>query len=370
MGRLTFAGLETRPGQVWGQIRVVPLVREAPVAGLRMHPGDELDATGDRCWYTPHGLTAEWTGDGSGVPEFGTALRMAASTVRGSRRPKAKPRFGDRRTRVRFLPRRGALETYLPLAFKAPVTAWPEWSTRAFRRGLAPQPDRTVHGSLVDGLADALRVFEIHPGQCGVLVYVADALSGALVTPHPEDYRRLHPSLVEDSYGELIWRYATLYHSVPEFEARLDASRVDSLADLRDQVSAVRSEWAALHDGTLAAGLLGPDYHFTETYAMGDFRLVRYRPSFSVGTETHVGEAILDTQGRPAFLQSFRLSETQVRRGRLLEALAGNEWRLDATAEALGLATPALVALLHNSDLDWMLRRDVADHNLARHRGQ
>jgi len=372
MSRLTFEGLETRPGQVWGQVRLVPLVREAPVQGLRMHPGglEDLGLPADGCWYTPHGLTAEWTGDGSGVPEFGTAMRMAASTVRGSRRPKAKPRFGDRRTRVRFVPRRGALETYLPLAFKAPVVAWPEWSSRAFRHSLLPQPDRTYSGALVDGLADALRVFEIHPGQCGVLVYVADALSGVLVTPHPDDYRRLHPTLVEDSYGELIWRYSMLYDAAPEFEARIDASRVDSLADLRTQARAVRREWAEFHDGTLAAGLLDPEYHFTETYAMADFRLVRYRPTFASVGEAHVGEAILDARGRPAFLQSFRLSETHVRRARLLEALSANEWRLDETAEALGLSTPALVALLHNSDLDWMLRRDVADRNLARHRGQ
>ncbi|MEU5873834.1 hypothetical protein AB0A73_20030 [Glycomyces sp. NPDC047369] len=203
-----------------------------------------------------------------------------------------------------------------------------------------------------------------------MLVYVADALSGMLVTPHPDDYLRLHPSLVEDSYGELIWRYSMLYDAVPGFEPRIDASGVDSLADLRARVRSVRREWADFHDGTLAAGLLDPDYHFTETYAMADFRLVRYRPSFTSVRENHVGEAILDAEGRPAFLQSFRLSETQVRRARLLEALSVNEWRLDATAEALGLSTPALVALLHNSDLDWMLRRDVADRNLARHRGQ
>jgi hypothetical protein len=367
---LTFAGLETRPGQVWGAVRIVPLVRNAPVEGLRMHPGalPDTDLPRNGCWYVPHGLTAEWTGDGSAVPAFGTALRMPTSTVDGSRKPKAKPKFGERRTRVRFVPRRGALETYLPLAFSAPVIAWPEWSRLAYTQSMTPTPDRTQSGLLVDGLADALRIFEIHPGQCGVLVYVADALAGVLVTPHPDDYRALHPTLVEDSYGELIWRYAMLHASVQDFEARIDASKVASLADLRAQTIAFRRHWAEFHDGTLAAGLLDPEYHFTETYAMADFSLVRYRPSFETGRETHVGEAILDANGRPAFLQSFRLSETHIRRGRLLEALAANEWHLDKTAETLALATPALVALLHNSGLDWMLRRDVADRNLARHR--
>jgi hypothetical protein len=367
---LTFAGLETRPGQVWGGVRLVPLVREAPVDGLRMHPGalPETDLPRDGCWYVPHGLTAEWTGDGSAVPAFGTALRMPTSTVDGSRRPKAKPRFGERRTRIRFIPRRGALETYLPLAFKAPVIAWPEWSSRAFRQSMLPQPDRTHYGHLIDGLADALRIFEIHPGQCGVLVYVADALAGVLITPHPDDYRALHPTLVEDSYGELIWRYAMPHTSVQDFETRIDASKVASVADLRAQAAAVQRQWTEFHNDNLAAGLLDPEYHFTETYEMAGFRLVRYRPSFEPGRETHVGEAILDPDGRPAFLQSFRLAETQIRRGRLLESLAANDWRLEETATALTITVPALVALLHNSDLDWMLRRDIIDHNLAQHR--
>ncbi|SDL51914.1 hypothetical protein SAMN05216298_4196 [Glycomyces sambucus] len=365
MGRLTFAGLETRPGQVWGAIRLVPLVRDEPIEGLRMHPGalDEPRYPADDCWYVPHGLTAEWTGDGAGVPELGTALRMPASTVRGSRRPKSKT---GHRTRVRFLPRRGALETYLPLAFKAPVIAWPDWSRRAFTRGLLPQPDRTYYGTLLDGLADALRVFEIHPRQCGVLIYVADALSGALITPHPDDYRALHPTLIEDSYSELIWRYAVLYDTAPDYAVKLDTSTISSLSDLRIEAAAAQRTWSTFHDDTLAGGLLDPDYDFTDVYKMADFRLVRYRPAFKTGTETHVGEAILDPQGRPAFLQSFRLSETQVRRGRLLEALGTHDWHLADTAEALHLTKPSLVALLHNSDLDWMLRQDVADHNFPR----
>lgn len=370
MARLTFEGLETRPGQVWGGVRLVPLVRDAPVEGLRMHPGalPETDLPKDGCWYVPHGLTAEWTGDGSAVPAFGTALRMPTSTVDGSRRPKAKPRFADRRTRIRFVPRRGALETYLPLAFKAPVIAWPEWSRLAYRQSMLPPPARTRSGHLIDGLADALRIFEIHPDQCGVLIYVADALAGVLITPHPDDYRTLHPILVEDSYGELIWRYAMLHASVQDFEPRIEASAVASPADLREQVAAAQRQWNDFHNDTLAAGLLAPEYHFTETYAVADFRLVRYRPTFEPGREAHVGEAILDPHGRPAFLQSFRLTETQIRRGRLLQALATHDWNLEETAHALALTAPALVALLHNSDLDWMLRRDVIDHHLAQHR--
>ncbi|WP_392754204.1 hypothetical protein [Streptomyces sp. LN590] len=37
MNRLELTGLTVRPAQVWGGIRLVPLVREAPVEGLRLH---------------------------------------------------------------------------------------------------------------------------------------------------------------------------------------------------------------------------------------------------------------------------------------------------------------------------------------------
>lgn len=78
-------------------------------------------------------------------------------------------------------------------------------------------------GWSVHGLDDALRVFEIHPGQCGVMVYAADALAAAFVLPHTDDYRLLHASLVQDLYGELVHQYALYGGPVQEFEALLKA---------------------------------------------------------------------------------------------------------------------------------------------------
>ncbi|MFG3343098.1 hypothetical protein [Glycomyces sp. NPDC048151] len=368
MRRLTFDGLQTRPGQVWGGIRLVPLVRAESITSLRLHPNgfseEPARAYEPRCCYSPHGLAAEWTDDGTAVPALGTALRMPSRTVRKSLRPKTKL---ERRTRVRFVPHQTALEAFLPLTFKGPNIAWDEWSARAFSRSLPHQPDNLHAGYDVEGLADALRVFEIHHGQCGVLLYVADALAAAVVTPHPDDYRALHPTLVEDAFGELIWRYAHLHAESPDFRARLDADAIESLADLRAAIGAARREWAEFHDGVMAAGLMDADYVFTGEYQMERFTLQRFRPRFEPGRESHVGEAITDDDGRLAYLRTFRLSEAQSRRGRLLQTLA-EHWNLEDAAAAMGIAVPALAARLDAAGYGLLLRRDRLDHYRAANR--
>jgi hypothetical protein len=285
--------------------------------------------------------------------------------VRKSLRPKAK---AERRTRVHFVPHQTALEAFLPLTFRSPAIAWKEWSTRAFRRTL-PQYGEPLHaGYDVEGLADALRVFEIHHGQCGVLLYVADALAAAVVTPHPDDYRALHPTLIEDAFGELIWRYAHLHGESPDFRARLDAAAVGTVADLRAAIDAVRREWSDFHDGVMAAGLLDAEYVFTGEYQMERYTLQRFRPRFEPGREAHVGEAITDEDGRLAYLRTFRLSETQSRRGRLLQTLSENNWNLEAAAAAMGIVVAALAARLDAAGYAALLRQDHLDRYLSANR--
>ena len=67
--------------------------------------------------------------------------------------------------------------------------------------------ESSFSGHYIPGLEDALRVFEIHETQVGVLVFVAEAFTSAFAVSTPEDYRTLHTSLLEDFYGELIYQY-------------------------------------------------------------------------------------------------------------------------------------------------------------------
>lgn len=364
--RLDLAGLRTAPAQVWGGVRLVPLVRDEPLPGLRLHQELYGDGVGvvrvaphtAYISYIPHGFVADW---GAGpAASYGTLLHGEHGTpppvdtvpVRFHRRM-------VRRTakhRLRFLPLHLALEGYLSLHFGGPSIAWEEWSQQALRRGLSPRVEEAYCGAEVRGLADALRVFEIHPGQCGVLLYTADALAAAFVVPHPDDYRALHATLVQDLYGELVHHYALLSAPVQDFTPHLDAERIHSTADLREALAEQRERWADFHTGTMAAGLLAPQYTARTAYRAGDFTLSRFLPAFVPRTEAHIGEAITAPDGRIAYLKTFRLSESQIRRAHLLTHLAANDWHLARTAAALSLTPTELTTRLSSTTFAPLLR--------------
>ncbi|MFI8516637.1 ARPP-2 domain-containing protein [Streptomyces sp. NPDC085481] len=372
MTRIDLTGLDVRPAQVWGGVRLVPLVRDEPVAGLRLHRqvyegGDGPDAVevGDGTTYTsyiPHGFVADWSGTGAQAASYGTRL--------GAEPPAAVPlrRLARRRQgepRLRFLPLHLALEGYLALHFGGPSVVWDEWSRDAVRRGLSPRAEAAYAGWQVPGLAEALRVFEIHPGQCGMMLYVSDALAAAFVVPHPDDYRLLHPTLVEDLFGELVHQYTHYGAPVADFTTSLESGAVHSLTQLRAAARAQERAWAEAHDGLMARDLLQTPYAYERVYRMGGFRLFRFLPPFlRSGQEQHIGELISDHRGRTAYLKTFRLSENQIRRGYLLRRLADCDWHLGRTAEALGTSYAEVVARIERAGLGSLLNAHVVARRL------
>lgn len=374
MNKLELTGLTARPSQVWGGIRLVPLVRERPVEGLRLH--QEMYAGGEagevelrpRTHYTsyiPHGFVADWSGEGAGSAAYGTQLAdhdgPGNAPPRAVRLPShrhhrmAKRQPGDR---LRFLPLHLAMEGYLSLHFGGPSTAWEEWSRQALRDGLSPRAEDAYLGWSVRGLGDALRVFEIHPGQCGVMVYAADALAAAFVVPHPDDYRLLHPSLVQDLYGELVHQYAMYGAPVTGFGARIaDGPGLNTLAGLRAAAHEQERKWGEAHDTLFARELLDTSYGFDRVYRMKSFTLWRFLPPFlrNRGGQ-HIGETITDHKGQVAYLKTFRLSEAQIRRGHLLRRLADADWLLPRAAVALGATEEELVRRIRAAGFESLLR--------------
>ncbi|MEV4562735.1 hypothetical protein AB0K12_03075 [Nonomuraea sp. NPDC049419] len=363
---IDLTGLETRPAQTWGALRLVPLVRRTPIEDLRLHAkvyGDEptVVALPDRSLYTayvPHAFVASWTGDGTPAAAYGTQLGQPLRHV-PIRIRRRMARRADK-NRLRFLPLHLAMEGFLALCFGGPELAWEEWSRESLRHGLSPRVEEAYSGAEVRGLEDALKVFEIHPGQCGLLLYAGDTLASAFVAPHPEDYRALHPTLVRDMYGDLIHEYA-LFFPARDFTGTLDAAAISSLADLRAAAVRVEREWAGFHDSVMAAGLLRAPERVQEVYRMGRFTLSRFLPAFERKAENHIGEMISDGEGRTAYLKTFRLSEAQVRRGHLLSELAAHGWHMGETAAALRISEPMLGMRLRRAGFGHLLRQDVLD---------
>ncbi|MEJ2852950.1 MULTISPECIES: ARPP-2 domain-containing protein [unclassified Saccharothrix] len=372
MSTVDLTGLTALPAQVWGAVRLVPLVRDRPIPGLRLHArlyGDDpsLVVLPDNTAYTayiPHGFVATWSD--SPAATYGTHLTPPDPTSTIRLRFHRRMARREERNRLRFLPLHLAVEGYLALHFNGPNVLWDEWSQRAIRRGLSPRAEQAYAGAQVEGLADALKIFEIHPDQCGVALYVADALAAAFVVPHPDDYRALHSTLLLDMYGELVHHYALLSAPVPAFSARLNDTHVRSLADLRAAATRQSTDWAAFHATTMTAGLLDATYDIRRVYRAGPFTLSRFLPGFRPKEENHIGELITDQRGRTAYLKTFRLSESQIRRGHLLNTLATHDWHLPTAAESLGTTPAAFGLRLDKAGFGHLLN----DHVLASYRSR
>ncbi|MFI1378460.1 ARPP-2 domain-containing protein [Embleya sp. NPDC020886] len=375
-GTFAATGLVARPAQVWGAVRLVPLVREEPLEGLRLDRrvygvGDpSIVDVGDGSWYRsfiPHAFVASWDPEGDPTAAFGTQLQERPVTPRNARM-KMPPRRAVRRmargvggNRLRFLPMHLALEGYLALHFGGPSMVWEEWTDRAVREGLTPRMEEAYCGYAVRGLADALKVFEIHPRQCGVALYVADTLASVFVVPHPSDYRALHATLLEDLYGEVLFHYATYVEAVPDFVVEIEAERVSSPADLRRAADGQVGAWERFHH-LMLSGLTGEGaYTHESVYRLGPFELSRFLPSFRLDEENHIGERITHQDGRLAYCKTFRLSPAQTRRGHLLTTLHAHDWALDATATALHSTPSALARRIRESGFEGMLRQHEVD---------
>ncbi|GIH03523.1 hypothetical protein Rhe02_15900 [Rhizocola hellebori] len=380
MKRIDLAGLTAAPAQTWGAVRLVPLLRDEPVTGLRLHADVHDDGelsivqSGRRrayISYIPHAFVATRSAEGAPAAAYGTQLHDPAVPAESDcirLRFRGRLTRRENRGRLRFLPLHLAMEGYLALQFAGPSVAWQEWTHQAVAHGLSPRVEASYCGAAVPGLQDALRVFEIHPGQCGMVLYVADALAAAFVVPHPDDYRALHPSLLQDFYGELVYQYAHLYPAVNDFSVRLDETRVGSLADLRASIVESQAQWEEFHR-VMAGGLLdAEDLSFTKVNRVGRFTLSRFRPAFNPDVDNHIGETITDEAGRLVYLKTFRLSAAQTRRGHLLSQLAAHDWNLDETARALGADRQALTLRLDRAGFGHLLRPEVIDHSRAKAR--
>lgn len=375
-------GLEVAPSQVWGGVRIVPLLRKEIRPDLRLAKRSyaedfmvvsldgELLAPGIKYMsYVPHGLVVSWSSDGTAAAAFGAQLDSKDGkrfgkgpfTVRVAHRMARR----EDKNRLRLLPLHLAMEGFLALHFGGPDVAWSEYSRRALATGLDPRSEGAVLGSGIPGLEDALRVFEIHERQVGVLLFVADALASAFVVPHPDDYGALHRTLLEDFYGTLLFHYG-LHATTSLMEASIDEARVSSLTDLRREVAGMRAEWSAFHE-EMAHGLFGKQLRSERVYRAGPFQLQRFSTGLDQSEENHIGEAIIRDSGELEYLKTFRLSAAQTRRAFLLSQLASQNWNLDATAVLLRQSKDELIRRLEKAGFGYLLKEHVLQAARRRH---
>jgi hypothetical protein len=374
---ISLQGLEIAPSQVWGAVRIVPLLRPQVRDDLRLIQRNyeedmtivslegKMEAPGMKYFsYVPHGLVMSWTDDGSPVAAYGgqmvkpdgKRLDYGCAKVRLMHRMVKR----ESKNQLRFLPLHLAMEGFLSLFFSGPDIAWSEYSKYALSEGLGCRYENSIPGRYIAGLEEALRVFEIHPQQVGVLVFVAEALASAFVVPTPQDYRLLHTSLIEDFYGELIYEYGLLFDATVPMDTSVNDAQVNNLADLRQAIMQMRSDWASFQ-GFMATGLLQRSLQSRVLYTAGPFFLQRFITDLLPKEENHIGEAIIRENGDLEYLKTYRLSAKQTKRVYLLSQLAVYNWNVDATAVALGNTREEFVCRLERVGFGYLINQHIRD---------
>lgn len=364
METVNLKGLRPGAAQTLGAVRLIPLIREEVRGDLRLMDAAIPAEEARPVYFLPHGRI--YGGDRGTDPAaaYGTHLSDRPEPPPRSMAIPARHQARPDEDRLGFVPMDVAMEGVITRWVHGPEIVWSAWSRRALR-GEQPGGWSASPGSRIQGLDLALRRFEIHPGQAGLMVFVADALASIVALPHPEDYRRLHRSLVRDLFGSLFIQYGQLYDEAPAL-APPPASAVRSIEDLWDRLGALRrhqEEAAAL----LASPLMGRAVSADPLYQRGPFTLQRFVTDLDTARENAIGEAILRDGGEVEVIQTFRLSGAQVRRAWLLRQLAKNHWDVAATGAALGSPPQEMARRLSNAGLDHWLHEHVL---LAMRRGR
>ncbi|MBX2800690.1 MAG: hypothetical protein KTR31_23620 [Myxococcales bacterium] len=369
--RLTLSGLEARPAQVFGAVRWVPLVRAEPLADLRMalrsyEASLAVASVSKRVHYTsyvPHGLVMRWSTDEAA--EVPAETRIGRKEVQQHGPVVLLKRMVRREApdQLRMLPLHFAMEGFLALHFGGPEVAWDCYSRRVLSWGLSPRSERSWQGRQAPGLAEAARLFEVHQGQCGVMLFVGDHLMSVTVVSHPDDYFALHQALVDDFYGDLLLRYGWEHRTVHPVGVQLRGTTLDEIAGSLQQQRAAWQDFAT----EMAGGLFGREVVAEVVRKVGRYRLVRFATGFD---ETqvprdgeHLAEALVDDDDRIAYLKTYRLDRSQVRRAKILTELAAHDWSLKQLADHEGHGIVRRIEVdLERAGLGWIL----ADHRRRR----
>lgn len=375
---LQLTGLTPAPAQVRGAFRLVPLIRDVPCQDVRLSKHamptgfKQVDLPDNTHYFAfiPHGVLLEWERSGEPLAALGGQVKTQDSgDWLGFERIK-KMRKRESQNSLRFLPLHMALEGLLALHFSPPKIKWAELSESFHRIGLGSRSESGVMGHSLPGFEDALRTFELHQGQVGMLVFVADELAAAFVVPSARDYKLMHRTLLTDLYGELVMQYAVLFPESNLVEATPHFEQVKSIQDLYASLSTMRRDWAEFTEETLLSNLLNRPLKLEEVYQPGKLLLERFITDLDLQQVNHVGERLTRKNGELLYLKTFQLSASQTRRAYLLSQLAEHEWHLESAARACGQPVCEWIRRLEKNGFGYLVNQNVREQAAKAARGQ
>jgi len=370
--KLELQGLSVGPPQILGHIRIVPILRpsfKANPSQLRMMiqnynaPFGVVD-TGQAFYastYMPHGLIATWD-DGKPVASYGASFAKAGNKKGARQGRKHKSQIFTRmakqvdKSALRLLPRHMAMEGFLSMYFEGPEIAWSEYSRDVFSKGLSVRSETGLGRAYFSGIDAALKTFEIHNNQVGAVLFISDVMADVLVLSHPDDYKRLHKSLIAD-YFAVEFLYLQDDPIAQQEWANLRDAR--DLADLEIAVEELQKDWSE-SQAWMTEDLIARDIKSTRIYSTNDFSLQTFITDYKASFENNfIGEIIVNKTGDVEYLKAFALSKAQTKRVYLLDQLAEHHWNIEATARAAGQDYDAFILRLEKAGFGYILKPHV-----------
>ncbi len=365
LSSISIEDLELAPSQIWGAVRLVPLIRRNFREDLRLTKRNyntvvsvEFDRRNNYYSYVPHGLVLNWSDDGTPVAALGGKLSQKSEDFTGVKTLRRMAQREDKNS-LRFLPSEMAMEAFLAMYFNGPNITWQDYSRQTFADGLSPRVEYSIRGYSISDLSEALRVFEIHENQVGVLLFVGEMLATAFVVPHPADYRTLHDTLLMDAYGETFYYYG-LYGQAQALKVEIVDRDINSLDDLRVAFDRMRHDWAEFQT-VMAADLLQRSIESHQIYQAGTFSLQRFSTDLDKNLTNYIGESIVDDCSCLQYLKIYGLSGSQTRRAYLLQQLDRSQWHLEKAAIALNTTLSDLVHRIEKANLGYILNQEVRE---------
>ncbi|MDJ0595597.1 MAG: hypothetical protein QNJ72_37375 [Pleurocapsa sp. MO_226.B13] len=368
--KISLKGLEIAPSQTWGAIRLVPLLRKQPRTDLRLYKREydsDISVVSVKkdiryISYVPHGLVLTWSDRHNPVAALGGQLLTEGKKFAcGATKIELLQRMAKRETEnsLRILPLHLAMEGFLSMFFGGPTIAWQDYSRQALSQGLSPRIEWSIAGRAIAYLEAALRIFEIHEHQVGVLLFVAETLASAFVVPTPEDYRALHTSLLQDFYGETFY-YHGLYGQACHLETTIDEDKIHDFEDLEKALMRMRADWSNFQ-GFMARDLLNRSIQAKRIYTAGSFSLQRFITDLSLEQNNYIGEAIIDDLTHLQYLKIYGLSKAQTKRAYLLQQLDRHNWNLEHTAKAQKNTLEQLVRRMENLGFGYLINNQLRE---------
>jgi hypothetical protein len=365
LDRISLQNLKVAPSQTWGAVWLVPLIKTNYRSDLRLsqrsYDSQTIVGVGNNTFYhsyVPHGLVLNWSDDGSPAASLGAQIGKPDAkfgTVNCLRRMAQR----EDKNSLRFLPLDIAMEGFMSMYFRGPTVAWQEYSRQAKSQGLSPRTEYSITGKSIADLSEALRVFEVHEYQVGVLLFIGEVLATAFVVSHPVDYRALHDTLLTDVYGETFYYYG-LYGQAQDLRCTISDDHIQTLAELRFALDKMRQEWSEFQT-MMSEDVLSRSIKSQQIYQAGAFSLQRFVTDLDRVKINYIGEAIVDDRGDLQYLKLYGLSAAQTRRAYLLQEIDRHQWQLDKAAESLGETLFSLVKRLEKANLGYMLNQQIRE---------